>query len=119
VLCDRYYDSTIAYQGAARNQNLDFIAVLTRFSTFNTVPDITFLLDLPVEEGFARIGHRKLDRLEQEDRSFHERVRQQYLLLAKEQPGRFVVLDATLPPQELHKLIINQVLTHTGVSSER
>ena len=119
VLCDRYYDSTIAYQGAAREQNLDFIAVLTRFSTFNTVPDITFLFDLPVEEGFARIGHRQLDRLEQEDRSFHERVRQQYLLLAKEQPGRFVVLDATLPPQELHKLIINQVLTHTGVSSER
>lgn len=119
VLCDRYYDSTIAYQGAAREQNLDFIAVLTRFSTFNTVPDITFLLDLPVEEGFARIGHRQLDRLEQEDRSFHERVRQQYLLLAKEQPGRFVVLDATLSPMELHKLIINRVLTHTGVSSER
>lgn len=59
VLCDRYYDSTFAYQGAARSQDMDFIHILTEFSTFSTTPDLTFLIDLPVAEGLARIKQRQ------------------------------------------------------------
>lgn len=114
VLCDRYYDSTFAYQGAARSQNLEFIRLLTAFATFNTVPDITFLIDLPVETGFSRIHDRQLDRLEQEDRSFHERVRSQYLTLSREHQDRFVVLDGTLSKSELHLQISNKVIAHIG-----
>ena len=114
VLCDRYYDSTYAYQGAARAQDMDFIRVLTGFATFHRVPDLTFLIDLPVEQGLARITQRTLDRLELEDISFHERVRQQYLVLAQENPNRFVVLEGSLPPDELHQIIFNKVLAYTG-----
>lgn len=114
VLCDRYYDSTYAYQGAARAQDMDFIRVLTGFATFHRVPDLTFLIDLPVQQGLARITQRQLDRLELEDISFHERVRQQYLVLAQENPNRFVVLDGSLPPDELHQIILNKVLDYTG-----
>ncbi len=114
VLCDRYYDSTFAYQGAARSQSMDFIRLLTAFATFGRAPDLTFLLDLPVDEGFKRIDDRQLDRLEQEDRAFHELVRAEYLQLAASQPERFRVLDATLTVPELHHQITEHVLAHIG-----
>ncbi len=116
VLCDRYYDSTFAYQGAARSLDPGFIRPLTEFATFHTVPDLTFLLDLEVEAGLARINARQLDRLEQEDKAFHERVRQQYLYLALEQAPRFTVIDASLPAPEIHVLIVDKVLSLLGVS---
>ncbi|MBW6514352.1 MAG: dTMP kinase [Candidatus Syntrophosphaera sp.] len=118
VLCDRYYDSTFAYQGAARFQDLEFIRLLTEFATFRTVPDLTFLLDLPVEQGLARITGRQLDRLEQENVSFHERVRQQYLELARIHASRYIVLDGTLSKGEVHQAIANHVLSQLGVPSE-
>ncbi|MFO8144421.1 MAG: dTMP kinase [Candidatus Syntrophosphaera sp.] len=118
VLCDRYYDSSLAYQGAARFQDLDFIRVLSRFVTFNTVPDLTFLLHLSVDEGLKRINGRQLDRLEQEDAGFHERVRRQYLELAREEPSRFVVLDGALPPKGIQDMIQKKVLSKLGVLSE-
>lgn len=118
VLCDRYYDSTFAYQGAARSQDMDFIHILTEFSTFSTTPDLTFLIDLPVAEGLARIKQRQLDRLEQEDISFHERVRAQFLDLAKIHADRFVVLDGALSREDIHQQVLTIVLTHLGVSSE-
>ena len=119
VLCDRYYDSTFAYQGAARAQNLEFIRLLTDFATFSTVPQLTFLIDLPVAAGLARINHRQLDRLEQEDISFHERVRGQYLDLARIHSDRFVVLDGSLPIADIHTSVITTVLSHLGESSEQ
>ncbi len=118
VLCDRYYDSTFAYQGAARSQDMDFIRFLTAFATFSTVPGLTFLIDLPVAEGMARIQGRQLDRLEQEDDSFHELVRAQFLDLAKIHSNRFVVLDGSLPREDIHALILDKVLTHLGEPSE-
>lgn len=118
VLCDRYFDSSLAYQGAARFQDLDFIRLLSRYATFNTVPDLTFLLDLPVAEGLARINGRQLDRLEREDADFHARVRDQYLALAKEEPHRFVVLDGSLTPNQIQAEIQKTVLTKLGVLSE-
>ena len=115
VLCDRYYDSTSAYQGAARSLNRDFILPLTDFATFHTVPDLTFLLDLPVEQGLARINSRQLDRLERESVDFHQRVRQEYLELATRHAERFTVLDAALSKQEIHARILDIVLTQLGV----
>ena len=116
VLCDRYFDSTFAYQGAARDQDMDFIRLLTAFATFNTVPDITFLIDLPVAVGLARINDRQLDRLEREDVSFHERVRTQYLDLAKTHSERFVVLDGSLSREDIHARVIKTVLSKLGES---
>jgi dTMP kinase len=106
VVCDRYYDSTYAYQGAARDLDEEIIDTLTQYATFNTVPDMTVLLDLPVEQGLARIKQRKLDRLEQEDVSFHEKVRQQFLFIAKKQASRYLVLDGSKTPEELHQEIL-------------
>lgn len=117
VLCDRYYDSTFAYQGAARSQDMEFIQVLTSFATHATVPDLTFLIDLDVQTGLGRISSRQLDRLEQEDVSFHEQVRKQYLLLAQENSERFVVLNGSLNPEALHQIIKDIVLAKLGETS--
>lgn len=114
VLCDRYYDSTFAYQGAARNLDLDFITELTRFATFGTVPDLTFLLDLPVSAGFKRITDRKLDRLERESSDFHEKVRIQYLSIANNNPLRYVVLNGLDQPQKIHAKILSSVFDLIG-----
>ena len=118
VLCDRYYDSTFAYQGAARSLDMEQIRILTDFATFHTVPNLTFLLDIPVSEGMARIGKRTLDRLELEDNSFRELVRAEYQNLAKKNPERFVVLDGKLSRSTIHAQIIDTVLTRLGVSSD-
>jgi len=116
VLCDRYYDSSFAYQGAARSLNPDFIRSITDFATYHTDPDLTFLLDLPVETGLSRITGRHLDRLEREELDFHVRVRQSYLELARQYHARYIVLDGTLPAGEIHNLILPQVLTKLGES---
>ena len=118
VLCDRYYASTFAYQGAARSLDMEQIRILTDFATFHTVPNLTFLLDIPVSEGMARIGKRTLDRLELEDNSFRELVRAEYQNLAKKNPERFVVLDGKLSRSTIHAQIIDTVLTRLGVSSD-
>ena len=106
VICDRYYDSTYAYQGAARDLDMKIIDTLTAYATFNTVPDITFLLDVPVEVGLSRIVNRSLDRLEQEAFSFHQKVREQFLFIAKKQPARYLVLDGTNAPEDIHQDIL-------------
>ena len=111
VLCDRYNDSTIAYQGAARDLDQDFIAALAKFATRSRVPDITFLVDIPVETGLARIQSRELDRMENEAIGFHRKVREQYLRLASSQAFRYIVLDGTLDPNAIHTLILNHVLS--------
>lgn len=114
VICDRYYDSTIAYQGAARDLDMDFIQTLTRFATYATVPDRTFLIDLPVSTGFSRLKDRKLDRLELESLEFHEKVRLQYLSIANNEPFRYVVLNGLDLPQTIHFRILSSVLDLIG-----
>lgn len=109
VISDRYYDSTYAYQGAARSLNCDVIDALTAFATFNTTPDLTVLLDLPANEGLARIGNRELDRLEQEDLRFHQKVREQFLFIAKKSPIRYLVIDAQKKPEEINREIIQRI----------
>ncbi|MCB5261154.1 MAG: dTMP kinase [Candidatus Cloacimonetes bacterium] len=106
VISDRYYDSTCAYQGAARALDSQVIELLNSFATFHTVPDLTVLLDLPAEAGLSRIEHRDLDRLEQEDISFHRKVREQFLFIAKKHASRYLVLDALNAPELIHNQII-------------
>lgn len=106
VISDRYFDSSYAYQGAARKLDLSIIDTLTDFATYHTNPDLTILLDLPVEEGMKRIKSRDLDRLEQEELSFHYKVREQFLFIAKKAASRYLVIDASQPPDRIHTEIV-------------
>ena len=105
VICDRFMDSTTAYQGYGRGLPVDEVKSIHHFTINGMEPDLTLLLDLEVETGFERIAQRFLelgesaDRFEQEERSFHERVRQGYLKLAKEEPTRFKTVDASQEPE--------------------
>ena len=93
VLGDRYIDSSLAYQGAARSLGVDEIASLSAWATQSLYPSLTFLLDLPPEVG-ARRRTDAPDRMERESMDFHERVRHEYLRLADAEPERIVVIDA-------------------------
>ncbi|MCQ2403101.1 MAG: dTMP kinase [Lentisphaeria bacterium] len=107
VLCDRFADSTTAYQGYARGMDLAFIRQLNQFALGNRWPDLTILLDLTVEESFARLDNvlkataADSDRFEIEGRRFHEAVRNGFLQIAKENPRRFVTFSAAKPVEEL------------------
>ena len=100
VLCDRYIDSTLAYQGFGRLINLDQLRTLNRWATGDLVPDLTLIFDLPEEVGLTRATHRNSNatadegRFEAEDVRFHRRVREGYLSLAKENTRRYAVVDA-------------------------
>jgi dTMP kinase len=100
VVCDRFIDSSLAYQGIARNLGLDAVLELNRIATSGALPDQTFLLVLPVEEALRRL-HGKRDRIEREGRAFLERVADAYLRLAEAFPERIVTVDATLPKAEV------------------
>lgn len=111
VICDRFIDSTTAYQGFARGLPIDDVQAINRFTINDVQPDLTLLLDLDIETGFDRIAQRYLelgesaDRFEQEERSFHERVRQGYQALAKENPDRFCVINAAAEPEAVSEQI--------------
>lgn len=104
ILCDRFMDSTTVYQGYARGYDLERIDHLHRIAVGSCVPDLTLLLDLPVEVGFQRAGMRGngTDRFESQAIVFHEKVRRGYLELAKQNPERFCVLDATKSPERVY-----------------
>jgi len=102
VLCDRYADSTTAYQRFGRGLDATLVASVNAVATGGVTPDLTLLLDLDPTDGFAR-GERGGDYLERETLAFHRRVRLGYLELAAAEPGRWIVLDATKPaPQITH-----------------
>lgn len=110
VISDRYTDSTLAYQGAARKVDFGMIRRLNRFATFATEPDITFLIDVPVKTGLSRIETRVLDRLELEDYTFHQKVRKKFLFIAKRNPKRFVVINGKLDIETIHQQICSLVM---------
>ena len=98
VLCDRFADSSLAYQGYGYGLDLDARRAITRFATGGLVPDLTFLLDLPVEVGLKRKAGGRGDawnRMEQKQIDYHERVRAGYLAMAADEPERWVLVDAT------------------------
>jgi dTMP kinase len=110
VLCDRFTDATYAYQGAGRHVDMAKIARLEELIQGELRPDLTLLLDIDVEQGMQRVGDRgELDRFEQEQLDFFERVRQCYLERAASVPTRYRVIDASQPLEDVQK-DIRQVL---------
>jgi dTMP kinase len=108
VVTDRYVDSSLAYQGAGRSQLLPEVAQLNQWATGGLVPDLTILLDLPPTAGLGRRA-RSADRLEAEPADFHERVRAGFLDLARAEPQRYLVLDASRPADELSHEIQDRI----------
>ncbi len=94
VVCDRYYDSTMAYQGYARGLGIEFVEQVNMLSVGEVIPHLTLLYDLPVEAGMARKSSDELDRMEIETLEFHRQVREGYLKIAEKEPDRVKVIDA-------------------------
>jgi dTMP kinase len=112
VVCDRFYDSSLAYQGYGHQLDLDQLRSVTEFVTGGLVPDLTLLLDLPSEEGLSRRKEAGLwNRLDDYDLAFHERVRAGYLRLAQAEPQRWVVIDATRSKAEIQSDMQEAVLS--------
>jgi dTMP kinase len=103
VLCDRYFDSTIAYQGYGHQQNLDQVRALVRYATGGLVPDLTVLLDVDVETGLKRKqkNGQEWNRLDAYTLEFHQRVRAGYMDMVRQEPGRWAVVDAGREWQEV------------------
>ncbi|MDO8567551.1 MAG: dTMP kinase, partial [Dehalococcoidales bacterium] len=109
VISDRYTDSTLAYQSYGRGLELATVSAVNNAATGGLKPDLTILLDIAVGDGLARKRGKKQDRFELEDIAFHERVREGYLKMAREEPGRFMVVDATLPQARVGEIIWGRV----------
>lgn len=111
VLCDRFYDATIAYQGFGRGLDVNFIRVLNDFSSSDIKPGLTLLFDLPVEVGLKRAIHRislmkegsAEDRFEREDLEFHRKVREGYLFLARQDSKRFRIIDSAIDIETIYR----------------
>lgn len=108
VLQDRYIDSSVAYQGAGRELDPGEIKRLSLWATEDLLPDLTVLLDVTPHDGRARRGAVH-DRLESEQDEFHARVREHYLQLATQDSGRYLVVDATLPREEIAAIVAERV----------
>lgn len=115
VICDRFIDSTTAYQGYGRGLPVADVQAINRFTINDTTPDLTLLLDLTVATGFERIARRQTatgeaaDRFEQEARAFHERVRRGYLEQASAEPERFRLINAAQDPDAVSSDIWNAI----------
>ncbi|MBE0415471.1 MAG: dTMP kinase [Dehalococcoidia bacterium] len=107
IICDRFAESTIAYQGYGRGLALDLIEAANNIATGGLRPDLIVLLDLPVEQGLSR--KRLKDRFEREEITFHQRVRQGYLEMTRKEPQRWLVVDGSLPKKEIEHLIWERV----------
>ncbi len=107
VITDRYFDSSIAYQGAGRVLEPGEVARISRWATESLFPTLTIIIDLPAEIGIGRL--KRLDRLEAQPIAFHERVRQEFLQLARLDPERYLVVDGSQSVAEIHATIISRV----------
>lgn len=118
VVCDRFADSTLAYQGYGRGLPLADLLALHRFALGDFAPDLTLILDLPVADGLARAARRSADadRFERLDAAFHERLRQGFRRIAADHPERCVLIDASGDPDRVHRAIIATVAARLGVS---
>ncbi len=110
VISDRYYDSSIAYQGAARKIDRNIIDIITKYATFGLIPDLTYLIDMPAEIGLSRISRTDADRLERESLEFHEKVRNSFLEIAEIEKERYIVVDGCKSIDEIHKFIIEKFM---------
>ena len=115
VVCDRFYDSTLAYQGYGHGLDLQALHAITAFATGGLRPDLTLLLDLPAEDGLRRRKRGgQWNRLDAYDLAFHQRVRQGYFALADAEPERWVRVDATQPLDAVHAAIREAVDARLG-----
>lgn len=116
VISDRYVDSSLAYQGGGRGLGIDNIWEINQFAIDGLLPDMTIYLDVPVEIGLARVNENrqgKIDRLDKESISFHQKVRETYLRLQSEFSDRIKIVDATQPLNKViddTRILINQIL---------
>ncbi len=111
VISDRFHDSTTAYQGYGRGISVDTVEHINNLAVGDTIPDITFIIDIPVEVAQSRKEKRNggsLDRIEMTEGGFYERVRQGYLEIGKREK-RFRVIDGTLTENQIHKLIVDEI----------
>lgn len=107
VLCDRFIDSSLAYQGGGKNLGIDEILHVNLFATENTLPELTILFDIDPEIGLNRINcnkNREVNRLDLESLNFYKKVRETFLFLAKKYNNRFVIIDASKPLDEVIKV---------------
>jgi dTMP kinase len=118
VVCDRFADSTIAYQGYGRGLPLAELQALHRFALGDFAPDLTLILDLPVAEGLARAARRSgnADRFERLDQAFHERLRQGFHQIAAADPQRCIVIDASADAESVHRAVLGAVTARLGVA---
>lgn len=112
VLCDRYVDSTLAYQGAGRGLAMDDLVSLQIFATRHLWPDLTFLLDVPFEVGMSRrvASGEPLNRFDSDSRAFHERVRSYFLTAASNDPKRWRVVDASADSDTVEQILLESIL---------
>ena len=114
VICDRYLDSSLAYQGGARGLGVDNVLNINLFATENTWPDLTLLFDIKPEIGLARISanaDREVNRLDLEKLDFHNKVRNSFLDLTKRFPERFVIIDASKSREEVAQATMEAILS--------
>ena len=117
VVCDRYIDSSFAYQAYARGLGMDFVKGVNRYAVENCMPDLTFFFDITPEDAFARKGGAdKDDRLEQSGLEFHKKVYDGYKELAKEYPERIAVINANRTPDEIFSEVV-QILKEREIIS--
>lgn len=117
VLCDRFYDSTTAYQGYGRGLDLTEIEELNRVATGGLAPNVTLLFDVDPLVGLERATRHGADRLEGEDLHFHERVRAGFLQVAASEPSRFVVIDASGTPDEISEAAFRALAAHPALAA--
>ena len=117
VVCDRFADSTLAYQGYGRGLSLADLHRLHHFALGDFAPDLTLILDLPAAEGLARAQKRTeaADRFERLDLAFHERLRQGFRRIASDDPRRCVVIDATPDAAQVHQAVRRAIADRLGV----
>ncbi len=119
VLCDRYLDSSLAYQGYARGIGIDEVYAINQFAIDETMPDMTFFLNLKPEEGLKRIAlHRsdEVNRLDLENISFHHKVYEAYQILLKKYPERILSVDASLSVEEETEIVLSHLLKKMNVT---
>jgi dTMP kinase len=115
VLCDRYADSTYAYQGYGRQLDFELLRLITKFATQGLKPDVTIYLDVAVEEGLNRkaaansAGQGEWNRMDRLELNFHQRVRAGYLEMARSEPDRWLIVDATGPVGEVQQAICERL----------
>jgi dTMP kinase len=121
VLCDRYADSTIAYQGFGRQLDMKMVRTVIHYATGGLVPELSFFIDVNVEEGLARRNHghargEELNRMDVQTREFYERVRAGYETLMREEPARWVRIDGARPVESVQADLRAQIARHLQVN---